>query len=573
MDDRRVRAVLFFAGCVLTAGGGLLGITGVVVAGTLRFTYPAPRPKGGAPLEVPGVADLGYATLAAVATALVVLGAVAVAARATTGRRGDAPRRESTFENAHLCVALATAGFIAAVWWLSPIDAFLTGRNERPAEFGYPSALLTICLVAAGSVLVAVMMSIMRDERIPRSAAVRASGSAAALFAAATALSVWLADDSDAVVHTTAGVTATPPGPYSPGTEVYRITVPMGSSTEEVLPLQQGQDNLVAAGAGFVLAGEYSIAAYDSATGDEIWRYERRSPSDGGTHIEYRPDSLRAYDDGSVVLAAWHGAWDTPTTIAFDAFTGEILWSDAGDSGFDADIAVPGPDDTPRAAQPYTYSDGTLTRFDARTGEQLWTTTPARCGVPVGARNLAGPVATVAAVFVVDTCPGPDGTAQVLAVDPADGEIIAVRDFTVAGGGPEHPMTDPPKLTYTHHAADRITLSSDSGSTASVIEFFSPDELLTAPLVPYDTWYRGRVKPPPEGVTVGDHTYSVSDDSPNSTSLYVRGESGNRHVDVFDGCRTPRLETVTGAVVAVCEVFSTEDSIGRTLVAGLVADR
>ncbi len=160
---------------------------------------------------------------------------------------------------------------------------------------------------------------------------------------------------------------------------------------------------------------DYTTAAYDAATGAELWKKKYDGPSSGydsATAIAVSPDGSRVFVTGG--SAGTNGYGDI-ATIAYEATNGSQLWlarydgsshrNDAGQS-----VAV-SPDGSTVFVAGYTDGkrlDFTVIGYDAAAGSQLW------------ARIYNGPVSR-----------GVDA-AEAVAVSP-DGSKVFATGFSAAG--------------------------------------------------------------------------------------------------------------------------------------------
>ncbi|MEU4313543.1 hypothetical protein [Nocardia sp. NPDC024068] len=289
-------------------------------------------------------------------------------------------------------------------------------RQEYPYYAQWPLIMAAYGLVAAGILLVtplAVTPGSIRSVRQRGLVLSLSAGLSVTILAGAAA--VWFGDDSTNIEQRTAAPAEIPPTPAAVGTQRYALT------TDE-LTSDGRADDIAIAGAGFVLASDSGLTAYDGATGAPRWQYRRKN-IDADHPLAYSPDSLRSLDGGAIVVAAWEWwGWKV-----FDAVTGELLREHAEFGGADDDPENRVPSGTEhRAGMVIFEHDGTLARYDARTNELMWSTEP----IPPGCIRSEGPAAaTSSAVFVVAGCPGETNTLRIMALDPRTGAVAATRDI------------------------------------------------------------------------------------------------------------------------------------------------
>ncbi|QIS22932.1 PQQ-binding-like beta-propeller repeat protein [Nocardia terpenica] len=249
-----------------------------------------------------------YATLSFILGVLVLIAAIAAA-----GVRAGRWRLNILVE---LYILLAFAAGIVVIPIMAVRDhlpgLFLQIRWQFGLFTQLPTAVAAATLVVLGSVLLADIA--WRPERM-RALSRRAAGAAALvgiLVAATVSTAAFYAgDDSTRWDHTTAAPVDVPPVPARLGDEIYHFDIPHDSS------------DIVAAGAGFVVATVTGLTAYDGATGAPRWHLLRtHRPADRYHSPAYGSGSLHAIDDGKTVVAEWKNVgW-----IALDAMTGKILW-------------------------------------------------------------------------------------------------------------------------------------------------------------------------------------------------------------------------------------------------------
>ncbi|MFI5499208.1 PQQ-binding-like beta-propeller repeat protein [Nocardia asteroides] len=219
---------------------------------------------------------------------------------------------------------------------------------------------------------------------------------------AAAGLAVALGDDSGAVDHVTAARGSDSAVPTTLGPEKFRLQLPATTYQDtRVLP----------AGAGFLVSTSTGVTLHDGATGAERWHYRRIGSA--VTNVPAETFSLRGED---VVLTYWgKRGW-----MAFDAFTGELLWTES-DFSRARNFTVRG------HVLATASSRGEVARYDARTGGIMWTTPREVTGCASSNKRV---VATASAIYRTAVCGEADAqTVVVTAYDPRSGAVRDQRGF------------------------------------------------------------------------------------------------------------------------------------------------
>lgn len=225
--------------------------------------------------------------------------------------------------------------------------------------------------------------------------------------------------------------------------------------------------DIASAGAGFVVMQNGRLTAY-GPDGQERWHYQRTRPKD-----PFGVNSFRVFDDGATIVV-YSGAgrnWLSDSfLVGLDAMTGHQLWASP-------DITLAGAyfNDDPTFGSPYHLMAGaavagTWTRWDTRTGKQLWSIdTPIR-DCDVQQRRRAD---TASRLVSVVFCGG-NGSAsiRVAVTDPATGHLQ--RELVPLAALPPDPhpaaltkQTGPDWITLSYHRAD-------SDSAADSLIFINP---------------------------------------------------------------------------------------------------
>ncbi len=376
-----------------------------------------------------------WATFALV-TGVLVLGVAADLVR--RGRSADPGERVSTWVFGIGAAIMALGGYVVSQHVPGALDDI---GFRHPLFDRLTTAAAAILLVLSGTVL---------TLGLGRPAAVHAAGKrplilgsvAGLLISAGTAgFAMYAGDDARRIDHTTAAAATVPAFPARLGEEHYRISVP-GSESED-----EGAE-IVMAGTGFVLATTEGLTAYDGASGTPRWHYLRRNVRDGNrVGVGFVRSSLLSVDGGSVVLAQWERGGVT----AFDAITGELLWTHSeftaatGDllsdiNRYDADRPevwrlVRGQTSNPASVLAAT-NGRQLARFDARTGDRMWSVELCQ----VGSADYAF---TAAAIYRIARCAGgSEVPVGITAVNPATGAVLGSQELGGHGASDhDHPFT------------------------------------------------------------------------------------------------------------------------------------
>lgn len=477
----------------------------------------------------------------------------------------------------YVYLVCATVGSVVALLLIDPRDALSTAQQTTFYEYGFPSAFAALGLVTAGCVGATLSLRTLLRARIPGRALLGGTALGVVVAVAVAGSVVWAADDTRNVVHTTAESITAPAVPDRFGNEAYRLSVDLATSRRaEYLGTSRA---VVPAGPGFVTVEPYAVVGRDGRTGEERWRYGRRSPEDGGPDTRTSATSVYSYDGGSVVVASFRNEQESAVAVGLDATTGEVLWTD-DDPWFSPAVVVPGSDASGSVVHPFTWSENTLTRYDARSGQPLWTTSPTACdpGYEEGEYRWL-PFATTEAVYVLDECRPADSAGAIIALDPESGDVLGTRELLIPSDLDSDVVTElserrrPARISTRERDGDivKITIDRGSGNPDLVVEFASVDELLTAPIR-----RRSGHLPLEHGpLTIGDvgisSTLVVEDSYDTGTLLQVGrqlvgtswSEDRRRVLGVWDSdgtqlperpfpCEMSSMHAVPGAVLVVC---------------------
>ncbi|MFB7724154.1 PQQ-binding-like beta-propeller repeat protein [Nocardia sp. NPDC056100] len=346
-------------------------------------------------------------------------------------------------------------------------------RFQYPFFPQLPTAAAAIGLVLLGTIGVFGLVRTTVVHTAGRKALLLGLTVGVVMSAVTAAVAVHAGDDNARIDHATATPVPVPAIPAHLGSERYRVT-PVNPAGDRDYP------DIVAAGAGFVVATITGLIAYDGVTGAERWHFQRSDVlRDRREGVGYIIGSLRALDEGTVVLAQWKNGDAT----AFDAVTGALLWtrSEFTDVAFSGAQWRMARESEWTGATPLLAENGSrLDRFDARTGNRLWSKD---FDCPMGFDRT---ISTTAAIYVTSTCPGTDEAGRrlvVTALSPATGAVIAEREVARL---PAHGVIPP---HYTHlGGALIIGFTQNDSEDDHWILIDRPENLSTARIRPGYPW-------------------------------------------------------------------------------------
>ncbi|MFB7875600.1 PQQ-binding-like beta-propeller repeat protein [Nocardia sp. NPDC056064] len=423
-------------GVILLVGGVLLGLYSLFIAADSRVDVSAD-------VVTDLSTDLGLLAVGLGIASLLVLASALRWARTLQAKGiGNVPSAAM-----HVIVVI---GFLAV--WRLHIPSTVETTFEHYAAFPkLPMSVAAWALVVVGTLLVlgAAISPPLYGALPKRTGAIMAAIGVLACVAA-TGAAVWAGDDSRFFDHRTVADAPAPPSPNQLGQERFRLMLPRNTT-------------VVAGGHGFLVATPTGITAHDGTTGAPRWHYQRPTATKRGVHLDI--ESLFSITAENTVVTYWNRlGW-----IAFDATTGEILWTD---SDFTSD-SESGPS-TLRGDEKHTVlaraEDGDFRRYDARTGNRMWSAPP----IPDRCRSDKSQIAvTSLAVYQVMVCRDTIGPATtVRTLDAATGAITTERAF------PTPEPNRPPTISVVD---DVVSLDWNYRTTdLRHLHFVSPAHLVTA---------------------------------------------------------------------------------------------
>ncbi|GAB4585532.1 outer membrane protein assembly factor BamB family protein [Nocardia sp. IFM 10818] len=459
---KRVWAVAAAVGAGLIVGGACLAVYSRFFASTVALENVwvgcASNEIKSCGAEASGVAD-------SFATAAVVLGGLLLTTVALIGVR--LVRRWETSRGTILLVAAAVLGCLLVLPDMAfnnrlP-EAYQQIRFEYPWFERLPTAVAACLLLVVGTMLgvrVGVQPERMRDLRTW----VVALSSVVGLLISAgiAATSITAGDDRRNIDHVTASAVGPAAVPDRLGTEKYRLSLPSSGA-------------FVAAGAGFVSATWEGLTGYDGASGEPRWHYRRTGAEhDGEYGITLSAETLRARDDGRVVLAEWsRGGW-----TALDATTGELLWQT---SDFSRDLGERDdrryrhvPSIAPSRGPLVLASEDRIAGYDARTGARQWST---ETSVPDCWGTMQRVTVTDRAVYRVDDCANDtEFWIQATILDPRTGARIGSREL----GRSARPADRGSRSTTLTGYGNSVGIDWDWEGQTGMVTLGAPEQLATA---------------------------------------------------------------------------------------------
>lgn len=261
---------------------------------------------------------------------------------------------------------------VVAVCALVFLAAFSTGvpgyfrdvMSEGPITAALPAAIGAWVLVIAGAIAtVFAGFGLPWWTRRVKPALVVGVVVAVVVSGAVAIAAGFAGNDARFIDATTAERVDIPPYPTTLGQHRFSVKLPGARPA-----FDQPNYEIWPAGAGFIVSYGGQVTAY-GADGQERWHYRRSGPAESAL-------SARVYDQGATVVIADFGAAPSPARdqkyvlLGLDSVTGQRLWTRRDAQLTSAFLAESGLYD----ADPFLIyrTDETWTRFDARTGEPIW---------------------------------------------------------------------------------------------------------------------------------------------------------------------------------------------------------
>ncbi|NKZ12165.1 PQQ-binding-like beta-propeller repeat protein [Mycolicibacterium septicum DSM 44393] len=298
---------------------------------------------------------------AAIVAALLLLALL----RTRRARRSGQPHRWATVG----VLAVVALVFLAA-FSTGALGYFRDVMREGPITASLPAAVGAWALTVAGAVA-AVFAAFGLPWWTRRVAPMLGAGVVVAVVASAavTVAAGFAGNDGRFIDATTANQVDVPPYPIALGQHKFTVKLPAARPA-----FDERNYEIWPAGPGFVVSYAGAVTAY-GADGNERWHYRRTGPAESTM-------SARVYDQGATVVVADFGAAPARSQraesvlVGIDAITGQHLWTRRDARLTSAFLAKSGLYD----ADPFLVdrTDETWTRFDARTGEAMWSVTNPR---------------------------------------------------------------------------------------------------------------------------------------------------------------------------------------------------
>ncbi|MFF2085691.1 PQQ-binding-like beta-propeller repeat protein [Nocardia sp. NPDC058176] len=281
-----------------------------------------------------------------------------------------------------------------------------------------------------------------------------------------------LGDDNTNIDRSTAGSAEALAVPARVSGEAFRFVL-----DRENFSSTRDRYEIVATTAGFVIGTKSGIIAYDGLTGEQRWHYQR---SDQGSSSLRRLDySLLSTDGGDVVVTNW----EKIGTVAFDATTGETLWTAKSSEGIDDFDLVSYPWVVPSSApRPLLRGDGVeIAAFEPRTGRRLWLS-----DTSVPYCSLDRTVMTSAGLYQVRECRDEAERpywSHITAIHPETGNIIATREFGREPAGADSPRFHDGRVVPSGNSLVVEFPAARRDGDPAVLVVTEPDQLADAPLL------------------------------------------------------------------------------------------
>lgn len=299
------------------------------------------------------------ATFLSVAAAVVAVLLLITLQRTMRSRAAALPPRWASVGVVAVCALVFLAAFSTGV-----PGYFRDVMSEGPITAALPAAVGAWVLAMAGAVAtVFAGFGLPWWTRRVKSTLVVGVVVAVVVSGAVATAAGFIGNDARFVDATTAERVDVPAYPAALGEHKFSVKLP-GALSASAAPKYQ----IWPAGAGFVLTHAGAVTAY-GADGQERWHYRRTGPGTAAI-------SAQVYDEGATVVVADLGAAPSDSRhpeyvlVGLDATTGDRLWTRRDARLTSAFLNKSGLYDP----SPFLIyrTDETWTRFDARTGEPMW---------------------------------------------------------------------------------------------------------------------------------------------------------------------------------------------------------
>lgn len=296
------------------------------------------------------------ATFLSVSTAVVAVLLLIALQRAMRSRTAALPPRWASVGVVAVCALVFLAAFSTGV-----LGYFRHVMGEGPITAALPAAIGAWVLAMTGAVAtVFAGFGLPWWTRRVKSALVVGAVAAVVVSGAVAIAAGFAGNDARFIDATTANQVDVPPYPTALGQHKFTVKLPGARPT-----FDERNYEIWPAGPGFVVSYADAVTAY-GADGNERWHYRRTGPAESAM-------SARVYDQGATVVVADFGAAPARSEsvlVGIDAITGQRLWTRRDARLTSAFLAESGLYD----ADPFLVdrTDETWTRFDARTGEAMW---------------------------------------------------------------------------------------------------------------------------------------------------------------------------------------------------------
>lgn len=285
--------------------------------------------------------------------------------RTQRSRASAAPHRWASLGVVAICALVFLAAFSTGV-----LDYSANVMSEGPITAALPAALGAWVLAIAGAVATLFAgCGLPWWTRRVKPMLVVGVVTGVVVSTAVTVVAGFAGNDARFIDATTADRVDVPSYPTALGQHKFTVKLPNARPAYD-----RPSYEIWPAGAGFIVSYAGAVTAY-GADGNERWHYRRTGPAESAM-------SARVYDQGATVVVADFGAAPSRSQrtefvlVGLDALTGQHLWTRRDSQLTSAFLSESGLYD----ADPFLVdrTDATWTRFDARTGEAMWSVTNPR---------------------------------------------------------------------------------------------------------------------------------------------------------------------------------------------------